>query len=163
MNGPRAFPATPIGLPAGLERLRRVLPGLWLGGLVTLGAVVAPTLFALLDRAEAGRVAGRLFAVEARVALLLVVALALVERLRGQRQAAAGLGPRVSAELMLVLGALFCTLAGHFALQPLMEAARAGEGRWSFGALHGVSSAFFFAKMLLLAGLSWRAAAPAGR
>lgn len=158
-----AYPATPIGLPPGLDRLRRLLPGLWLGMVVAVGLGVAPTLFALLDRPEAGRVAGRLFAIEARLSLLLVAVLALVERLRGQRLADAGLGPRVGAELLLVLGALFCTLLGHFALQPMMEAARAGEGRWSFGALHGLSSAFFFAKMLVLVALSWRAAAPAAR
>jgi hypothetical protein len=46
---------------------------------------------------------------------------------------------------------------GHFALQPMMEAARAGQGRWSFGALHGLSSALFLLKGLLVATLAWRA------
>lgn len=148
-------------LPPGLERLRRGLPGMWLGLLLALGLIAAPTLFALLDRPLAGRVAGQLFAIEARLTLGFVVVLGLIERTRGQRRAEAGLGPRLSAELLLVLGVLFLTVAGYFALQPMMEAARAGQGRLSFGALHGLSSAAYFLKMALLAVLSWRVAAPA--
>lgn len=138
------------------ERLRRVLPGLWAGLMLALGAVAAPSLFALLDRADAGRVAGRLFAVEAQLSLVLCVALGLLERRRAARRAEAGAGSRVSAELLLVLGALFCTVLGHFALQPMMEAARAGQGAWSFGALHGLSSGLFLLKGLLVATLAWR-------
>jgi hypothetical protein len=139
------------------ERLRRVLPGLWAGLMLALGAVAAPSLFALLERSQAGLVAGRLFTVEAQLSLVMCIALGLLERQRGARRAAAGAGSRVSAELLLVLGALFCTVLGHFALQPMMEAARAGQGRWSFGALHGLSSALFLLKGLLVATLAWRA------
>jgi hypothetical protein len=139
------------------ERLRRVLPGLWAGLMLALGAVAAPSLFALLERSQAGLVAGRLFTVEAQLSLVMCIALGLLERQRGARRAAAGAGSRVSAELLLVLGTLFCTVLGHFALQPMMEAARAGQGRWSFGALHGLSSALFLLKGLLVATLAWRA------
>ena len=139
------------------ERLRRVLPGLWAGLMLALGAVAAPSLFALLERSQAGLVAGRLFTVEAQLSLVMCIALGLLERQRGARRAAAGAGSRVSAELLLVLGALFCTVLGHFALQPMMEGARAGQGRWSFGALHGLSSALFLLKGLLVATLAWRA------
>ncbi|MBB1161759.1 DUF4149 domain-containing protein [Aquariibacter albus] len=151
---------TPPLLPPLLERLRRSLPGVWLGLLLALGLIAAPTLFALLDRPLAGRVAGQLFAIEARLTLGFVVVLGLIERTRGQRRAEAGLGTRLSAELLLVLGVLFLTVAGYFALQPMMEAARAGQGRLSFGTLHGLSSAAYFLKMALLAVLSWRVAAP---
>lgn len=139
------------------ERLRRVLPGLWAGLILALGAVAAPSLFALLERAQAGRVAGRLFTVEAQLSLGLCIALGLLERKRAAQRAEAGAGTRVSAELLLVLGALFCTVLGHFALQPMMEAARAGQGPWSFGALHGLSSGLFLLKGLLVATLAWRA------
>lgn len=139
------------------ERLRRVLPGLWAGLMLALGAVAAPSLFALLERSQAGLVAGRLFKVEAQLSLVLCIALGLLERRRAALRVEAGAGTRVSAELLLVLGALFCTVLGHFALQPMMEAARAGQGRWSFGALHGLSSALFLLKGLLVATLAWRA------
>ena len=66
----------------------------------------------------------------------------------------------MSAEILLVLGALFCTVLGYFALQPAMEAARAGQGAWSFGAIHGASSALFALKGVLLLVLAWRATAP---
>jgi hypothetical protein len=63
-----------------------------------------------------------------------------------------------STDMLLVLGTLFCTVAGYFALQPLMAAARAGQGTWSFGARHGASMAFYGQKTLLAAQLAWRLA-----
>ena len=59
----------------------------------------------------------------------------------------------------MLFGALFCTVAGYFALQPMMAAARAGQGAWSFGALHAVSAVFFGLKTLLVLALAWRLAA----
>ena len=150
-SGPGAEPR------ALTERLRRLLPGIWLGMLLAVAFIAAPALFALLERPVAGRVAARLFAVEAQLSLLLAVALGLLERARAARRALQGEGSRVSAELLLVLGALFCTVFGHHALQPMMEAARAGEGVWSFGALHAVSSGIYGLKCLLVATLAWRA------
>lgn len=147
-------------LPALAERLRRGLPGVWLGLLLALAFVAAPSLFALLERADAGRVAGRLFALEAQIALGLCALLGLLERRRAAARALAGQGSIVTAELMLVLAALFCTVLGHHALQPMMEAARAGQGRWSFGALHGASMALYGVKTLCIAALAWRAARP---
>ncbi|WP_292450871.1 DUF4149 domain-containing protein [Methylibium sp.] len=148
-------PAQPGGLGG---RLRRLLPALWLGVLLAIALIAAPSLFALLERAAAGRVAGRLFAVEAQLSLALCIALGLIERQRASLRAAAAQGSRISAELLLVLGALFCTVFGQFALQPMMEAARAGQGRWSFGALHAVSIGFYGFKTLLVAALAWRGA-----
>ena len=139
------------------ERLRRALPGVWLGLLLTIAAIAAPSLFALLDRPSAGRVAARLFALEAQAGLFFAVLLGLLERRRAGVRAAAGQGSVASAELLLVLGALFCTVLGHFALQPMMEAARAGAGRWSFGALHAVSTTLYGLKTLLVGALAWRA------
>jgi len=62
--------------------------------------------------------------------------------------------------MMLALGALFCTVAGYFALQPMMAAARAGQGPLSFGQLHAVSAVFYGLKLLLVLVLAWRAAGP---
>lgn len=142
-----------------LIRIRTLLAALWLGLIASLGVVVAPTLFALLDRHEAGRIAGQLFRVEAHVALALSIALFLIERRLAALRVAQGCGSVLSVNLLLVLGALFCTVLGYFALQPMMEAARAGQGRFGFGALHGASSALFLLKGLLLTVLVWRAAA----
>ena len=53
-----------------LPRLLPIFAALWLGVLITIGLLVAPTLFAHLPRAEAGRIAGLLFGVEARFSVL---------------------------------------------------------------------------------------------
>ncbi len=141
-----------------LCRIRTLLAALWLGLVVTLGAAVAPTLFAMLERTEAGRIAGQLFRIEAHAGLGLAVALFLIERRLASLRMAAGRGSVMSLNLLLVLGALFCTVLGFFALQPMMEAARLGQGSFGFGALHGASSTLFLVKGLLLLGLVWRAA-----
>jgi hypothetical protein len=141
-----------------LQRIRVVLAALWLGLVVTLATVAAPTAFAVLERTLAGRVAGQMFRIEATVGLGLAMLLFLIERRVAMRRAATGQGSVLSAEIVLVLGALFCTVLGYFALQPLMEAARAGQGAYSFGMLHGVSSALFALKGLLLLVLLWRSA-----
>lgn len=137
-------------------RLQLLLAAAWMGILVAVGGVAAPSLFAVLDRAMAGLVAGRIFAVEAHVSLALAMVLFLIERQRS-RQAAAQQGSSVmSAEVLLILGALFATVLGHFALSPMIVAAKAGEGRFSFGALHAASSGLFLFKGLLVLALAWR-------
>jgi hypothetical protein len=140
-----------------LPRVSAALAGLWLGGLLTLGGVVAPTAFALLERQLAGRLAGACFKMEAHVGLALAVALFVMERFMARQQARQGGGSLFSANMLLALGALFCTVVGYFALQPMMEAARQGvPGTASFGLLHGASSALFAVKGLLVAVLFWR-------
>ena len=101
----------------------------WAGGLLCIAALAAPAAFAVLPKLDAGRVVGRLFAQEANVSLALS---------------------------LLLLGTLFCTVAGYFAVQPMMAAVRAGDGVWSFGALHAVSAAFYALKTVLVIVLAWR-------
>jgi hypothetical protein len=84
------------------------------------------------------------------------VLLLVMVRTKARVDAAAGAGSVFSTDLMLVLGTLFCTVAGYFAIQPMMEAARAGQGKLSFGALHAISAGFYALKMLLIAALAWR-------
>ena len=144
-----------------VERLRRLLPALWAGVLLCLAAGAAPAAFDLLERAEAGRLVGRLLAQEAWLSLVLAVALLAIERGRARAAAAAGLGLVLSANMLLLLGTLFCTVAGYFALQPMMVAARAGQGSLSFGQLHLISASFFALKGLMMLALAWRAAKPA--
>ena len=66
--------------------------------------------------------------------------------------------PQFGWDFGLVLGALACTVAGYYALLPLMDAARAGQGALGFGQLHAVSAAFYAVKLLLVLALAWRAA-----
>jgi hypothetical protein len=121
-----------------------------------LALIAAPAIFALLERADAGRVVGRIFLHEAWLSLVLGLVLLLLERVRASR----GLNSTLSAEILLTLGAMFCTLAGYFAVQPFMTAARAGPSALSFGQLHAISAVFFGAKILLLGALAWRGAGP---
>jgi hypothetical protein len=148
-----------VNSPAPAARWSVVVAGVWAGVLLGIGALAAPSAFAALAPAEAGRMLARVFEQEAWLSLGLAAGLFVVERRRARLLAASGAGSVLSAEVLLLLGVLFCTVAGYFALQPMLAAARAGQGAWSFGALHGVSSALFALKGLLVLVLAWRWAA----
>jgi hypothetical protein len=145
---------------AALGRVGACLAGAWAGVMLALGAIAAPTLFQLLPRVDAGRIAGRLFALEATAGICIGAVLVLVGLQLGRQRAERGRGSRFGPELMLALAAVACIVAGHYALQPMLEAARAGQGSLSFGTLHAVSSAFFALRLLLVAALAWRLTAP---
>jgi hypothetical protein len=138
-------------------RFAALIAGVWAGILVCIAAIAAPSAFAVLARHEAGRFVGRLFEQEAYLSLALAVVLLVLERSRRTGEpGVAGQPSLFTANLMLLLGTLFCTVAGHFALLPMMDAARAGQGSLSFGALHGISAGFFVLKGLLVLALAWR-------
>ena len=138
-----------------LERLRALVPALWAGWLLCVALLATPAPFATLVQADAGRVVSRMLAQEAYSALLLGVAVLLLERTAARRSGRSG--SQFSAGMVLALGALFCTVAGYFALQPMMAAVKAGQGGpLSFGQLHAVSAAFFIIKGLLVLALAWR-------
>ncbi|MFO1221374.1 MAG: DUF4149 domain-containing protein [Burkholderiaceae bacterium] len=122
-----------------LARLRSILPGIWLGGLAAVAGLATPALFALLPNADAARVAGRVLAGEAWSSLVLGVVVLLIERAWAQRRAEAGAGSRFSGAMLLVLGALFCTVAGYFAVQPQLTLARSGRSMLSFAQWHALS------------------------
>jgi hypothetical protein len=143
------------------QRLRRLLPALWAGVLLCIALIATPAPFALLARADAGRVVGRIFVQEAYLSLALSLLLFLLERRAARDESEAGRSSVFSANMLLALGALFCTVAGYFAVQPMMEAARAGQGQASFAVLHGVSTGFYALKTLLVCVLAWRVARPA--
>ena len=148
-----------------LARGAALLAGLWAGMLLCIALVAAPAGFATLASHDAGRVAGRMLAQEAALSLAFAVVLFLAERRRARSAAAAGQGSVLSTNILLLLGTLFCTVAGYYAIQPMMVAARVGQGTWSFGALHAVSAAFYGLKTLLVITLAWRltATAPVSR
>jgi hypothetical protein len=138
-----------------LERWRRLLPGLWAGWLLCVALLATPSAFATLLPSDAGRAVARMLAIEAYTSLALGVVLLLLERLAAKRDGAG----QFSAGFALALTTLFCTVAGYFAVQPMMAAARIGQGPLSFGQLHAVSSAFFVVKGLAVLALAWRASA----
>ena len=136
------------------------LAGAWAGVMLGIGGMAAPTLFQLLPKAEAGRIAGRLFSLEATAGVCIGAVLVLVGLQLGRDRAERGRGSRFGVELVLALGAVGCIVAGHYALLPMLEAARAGQGALSFGALHALSSGFFVLRLALVAALAWRLTAP---
>lgn len=113
----------------------------------------------------AGLLVGRLFAREAALSLMLSVLFVMALRKLSEHTAqdadelrALGTDPRLWA----TLGVMLCTLLGYYALQPMMAAARLGQGTLSFGTLHGISVGFFGLKILLLSMLAWRLSRSAG-
>lgn len=140
------------------RRLAVLVAGLWAGLILGIALIAAPAAFAILQRAVAGAVVGRMFAHEAYAGLAFSALLLWAMRRVARDEAAAGLGSQFSPSLVLVFIALFCTLFGHFGLQPLMAVARAGEGMWSFALLHGVAIMLFALKGLVLVVLVWRQA-----
>ncbi len=101
-----------------------------------------------------------MFVQEAYLSLALAIVLFLVLRRNARTQAEVGIGPVLNADMLLALGGLFCTVAGYFALQPMMTSARIGQGSWSFAALHGTSFALYALKAVLVSILAWRLVRP---
>lgn len=141
------------------ERARHLLPGLWAGALLCIAMVATPAPFATLATQDAGRVVGRIFAQEAYLSLFLAIVVLLLER----RAASTDDGrTRLTVPMLLALGAIFCTVAGYFGLQPMMASARMGEGPWTFGQLHAASLVLFGIKILAVSWLAWLASGPDG-
>ena len=140
------------------ELLRRFVPGVWLGVLAAIAGVAMPSAFAALGRAAAGQLARVVFEREAMLSLAFGVLVLIAERRAGVDAHEATGASQFTSGMMLALGAIFCTVAGFYGLQPLMEAARAGRPTaLSFGQLHVVSLAFFAAKGLMVLALAWKA------
>lgn len=141
-----------------VDTLRKLLPGIWFGLLAAIAFIATPAAFKVLDVASAGLVARRIFEWEAGASLALGIVILMIERRAGFARHQSDGASQFSAEMMLVLGALFCTVAGYYGLQPMMEIARVGgPTSLSFGQLHALSMAFFSAKGLLVLALAWKA------
>jgi hypothetical protein len=138
------------------RRVAACTAGLWAGLIFGIALIGAPAGFASLAPEVAGRIAGRMFMQEAYAGLALSLLLLLMARRLARVDSEAGRGSVFSTNIVLVLGTLFCTMFGYFAIQPMMAAARAGQGAWSFGVLHGVSAVFLGLKGLLALALAWR-------
>ena len=126
-----------------IRSLFRVLLVLWAGSLWSVGLWVAPTLFfAQSDRHLAGMLAGRIFTVEAYLAVAVAV---LAVMLPGRSKFLWGYA---AAALLAV---------NEWALRPVMETARArgAFGGLTFGAWHGVSTVLYALACLALLSVVW--------
>ena len=136
-----------------------LLAACWLGVLLAVAGIATASAFATLPRADAGRVVARVLASEAAVSVLAGAVLMALQRAAARRRAERSPAARqFDAALALPAAAVFCTVAGYYAIQPMMAAARAGQGAWSFGVLHAASTVFFALKGLLVLALAWRLA-----
>ncbi|CDY73697.1 Probable transmembrane protein [Caballeronia glathei] len=144
------------------HRIFRIVTMVWVGSLLTLGYVVAPVLFSMLDRTTAGSVAAQLFRVEG----MLGVVCALILLLIGNRMVRGGFVDYKRVRWIVAV-MLLCVLIGYFGLQPFMNSLRiaaqeAGTDLANsvyakrFGVLHGVSSAFYLLESVLGLLLVWR-------
>ena len=140
------------------ETLRRLLPGIWLGLLVAIALIATPAASGTLDKASFGAVARAIFAREAPTSFILGVVILVIERRDALvRHLATGVS-QFSTEMTLAIAALFCTVAGYYGLQPMMEQARlGGVATLTFTQLHAISLAFFGAKALCVLALAWKA------
>ena len=134
---------------------------LWVGSQLTIGYVVAPVLFASVDRTTAGSIAAQLFRIEGIVGVVAGVMLLALSNVLARRGALDYRRLR-----WLLAGMLVCVVIGYFALQPFMNALRVqamnagmdvGNSPYAsrFGLLHGVSSVFYLIESLLGIGLVW--------
>ena len=135
------------------EALYRILVVVWVGGLLAIGYLAAPVLFASLnDRALAGEVAGKLFALIGWVGLAAGSYLSLF--LIGRWRAAVF----KRAVFWLVLLMLGMTAAQLFGIQPLMAQLKLDALprevmesvlRDRFTTWHGVASILYLVESLL--------------
>ncbi|WP_233865839.1 DUF4149 domain-containing protein [Paraburkholderia adhaesiva] len=134
---------------------------LWVGSQLTVGYVVAPVLFASLERTTAGSIAARLFHIVGWGGLACGVLMLVLSNVLARSGAA-----QYRRLRWLVLGMVLCVLIGYFALQPSMNALRmqamsAGMDIATspyasrFGMLHGVSSVFYLIGSSLGIALVW--------
>lgn len=133
--------------------LYSIAVAVWVGGLLAIGFVAAPVLFAqLADRGLAGNLAGAMFAVTAWVGLACGSYLLLfVMFAKGWRAVQSGV-------FWIVLLMLVLTAAGHFGVQPVLAQLKEdalprqvmeSALRDRFATWHGVSSALYLLQSLL--------------
>ena len=135
------------------EALYSIAIAAWVGGMLAIGYIAAPVLFAqLADRTMAGNLAGAMFSVIAWVGLVCGTYLGLFILLRkGWRAILSGI-------FWIVVAMLALTAAGHFGIQPVLAELKSdalprqvmeSAMRDRFAAWHGVSSIVYLVQSLL--------------
>lgn len=147
----------------GAQRLFILIAGLWVGSLLAVGYLVAPSIFSTMtDRQAAGMVAGSIFKLEAYLSLIVCIGLMVLANLLVNR----GLN-QFRLIRWLLLAMLLCSVSAAFVFIPWMNALRdnalvqgmpvmLSPSATLFGRLHGVSSILFTLQSLLGILLVWR-------
>jgi hypothetical protein len=123
----------------------RIILTLWVGGLWTVGYLVAPALFANLDdRALAGSLAATLFEIIAWFGLASAFLLLIINQIHFADQ-------RLNWRMLVLVTMLLLVAAGQFVLAPLMGDLRAAGDADSaaFARLHGLASVIYLVNSLL--------------
>ena len=123
----------------------RVLLTLWVGGLWTVGYMVAPALFATLeDRALAGTLAGLMFEIIAWIGMGCAPMLLVINQVRYP-------GRRLNWRMLVLLAMLLMVMLGQFVLAPMMADLRAtGQADAdAFARLHGIASLVYLVNSVL--------------
>lgn len=131
--------------------LERVSLTLWVGSMWFSGYVVAPILFATLERKLAGEVAGQIFQVTSYIAIICLSLLLAVKIISH--------GKKVSQhwQFWALIAALLIVLFGEFYLAEAMRElkslhpslSKSSPAYSEFARLHGVSSTLFLINSLL--------------
>jgi len=132
-------------LPSTVIRIgEHLLTVIWIGSLWTIGFIVAPTLFYVLDdRALAGTIAGRLFSIESYLGLLCGGLLLLIAWNKTRP------GQRFSWRVGLLATMLVIIVLGEFGLQPMLATFKAQGLSAEFARWHGVSATLYLLNSLL--------------
>jgi hypothetical protein len=136
-------------------RLRFIFAALWLGGLVAVGLIGAPTAFAIVpEKMLAAMVASRMFYLMTIVAVVLGAVLAVLERRHAEPLSAA-------PPFFLVLGGVFFAVLGEFAVVPnLIQAAIShapNAGMW-----HAAASLVYLLQAICVFAYVWMLPTAAG-
>jgi len=136
-----------------MERLASLLITFWAGSLWTVCALVAPTLFRLLDdRRLAGQLAATFFTALTWIGVTVAVVLLAMNF--------AGRLPLLNRALVLITAGF--PLASRLILGPLMDQARDAGDMTRFGILHGIAGGCFLIACVSAAVLVWKFSRPAG-
>ena len=123
----------------------RVLLTLWVGGLWTVGYMVAPALFATLeDRALAGTLAGLMFEIIAWIGMGCAPVLLVINQIRYPQR-------RLNWRMLVLLAMLLLVMLGQLVLAPMMADLRAtGQAdAAAFARLHGIASLVYLVNSVL--------------
>ena len=140
-------------LPTLLDTLHALALMLWLGGIVVIGAIVAPAAFHVvgLTKMQAGSVVGeslrRLGPVIEICGIVMVAAQYLLRR-RYLRSRTLFLAD--SVRQVVTLGALLLAEYGKYVLFPALDAARAANNMAAFDQSHHLYSSLAMAQVWLL-------------
>ena len=132
-------------------KITQTAAAIWLGMQLTAGYIVAPILFRLLPKMQAGEIAGILFAITAICGLVIFGAAYAFFR-------------RQLASLSWWVLVLWLLLAcNHLLVTPVIEAHKYGLDNWllslvggTFGIWHGLSNIIFLICTILAAMCVWK-------